>query len=138
MYYTTRVPFVVSRQFEDEIILANLETGIYYSLTGAAADIWLGIQCGATPADIAEAFATSGANGGEDTRPIVERFVDQLLAEKVVLPHGGGLPPERQPWAPQFGNPFSEPLLERFDDLRELLLLDPVHDVTDAGWPKQA
>ena len=40
MYYTTQVPMVVSRQFDTEVIIANFETGIYYSLTGTAADIW--------------------------------------------------------------------------------------------------
>ena len=30
---------------------------------------------------------------------------------------------------------WQEPTLDSFDDLQELLLLDPVHDVTEAGWP---
>jgi hypothetical protein len=30
---------------------------------------------------------------------------------------------------------FSKPLLEKFDDMSELIMLDPVHDVTEHGWP---
>jgi hypothetical protein len=27
-------------------------------------------------------------------------------------------------------------LLNKYSDMQELLLLDPIHDVDDAGWPK--
>ena len=57
MYYSTQAPKVVSRQFDDEIIIANFETGIYYSLTGTAADIWLGLGCCATVEEITSALA---------------------------------------------------------------------------------
>ena len=43
--------------------------------------------------------------------------------------------PERQDWSPTLGGAFTEPVLEEFDDLKDLLLLDPVHDVAEAGWP---
>jgi hypothetical protein len=28
------------------------------------------------------------------------------------------------------------PVLEKYTDMQELLLLDPIHDVEEAGWPK--
>jgi hypothetical protein len=35
--------------------------------------------------------------------------------------------------------PFEPPILERFDDMQELLLLDPVHEVSDEeGWPARS
>ena len=54
--YTTQVPMLVGRQFDDEIILASFETGLYYSLIGTAADIWLGLKAGATKADVERAM----------------------------------------------------------------------------------
>ena len=137
MYYTTRVPLLVSRQFEDEIILANLETGIYYSLRGTAADIWLGLKSGATVDDIVAAFVTVDGNGIEDKRQSVSSFVEELVSHKIVMRMAANQT-ERTQWAPQFGIPFSQPTVDRFDDLKELLLIDPVHDVADVGWPVRA
>jgi hypothetical protein len=30
---------------------------------------------------------------------------------------------------------FAEPVIEEFDDMQGLLLLDPIHDVSEEGWP---
>ncbi len=136
MYYTTQVPMLVSRQFEDEVILANFETGIYYSLTGTGADIWLGIQSGATVKEIVAAFSVLDVKDVEDMKQSVTSFIDQLRAERIIMPHATR--PDRKSWCPQFTVSFSQPVLERFDDLRELLFLDPVHDVGEAGWPVRA
>jgi coenzyme PQQ synthesis protein D (PqqD) len=136
MYYTTQVPMLVSQQFDDEVILANLETGIYYSLTGPAADIWLGIQSGATVKEIVAAFVALDTAASETTKQSVTSFVKKLSAEKIIITRENV--PDRKPWSPQFSNSLPQPVLERFDDLRELLLLDPVHDVDDAGWPVKA
>ena len=31
--------------------------------------------------------------------------------------------------------PFEAPILNKYNDMQELLLLDPIHDVDEAGWP---
>ena len=31
---------------------------------------------------------------------------------------------------------FNPPSLNKYSDMQELLLLDPIHDVDEAGWPK--
>jgi hypothetical protein len=129
--YNTQMPMVVSRQFDEEIIVANFETGIYYSLTGSAADIWLGLSAGLPPEEISTTFAAK--HGVADAAAQIDAFIDTMLTEKIVTPHEGVV--DAQPWTPKLGIPFSSPALERFDDLRDLLFLDPVHDVSEAGWP---
>ena len=32
---------------------------------------------------------------------------------------------------------FTNPVLEKFTDMAELLLLDPIHEVDDSGWPNK-
>lgn len=32
---------------------------------------------------------------------------------------------------------FTPPVLNKFTDMQELLLLDPIHDVDETGWPKR-
>ena len=33
---------------------------------------------------------------------------------------------------------YESPIVESFDDLETLLLIDPIHEVDDAGWPLPA
>ena len=30
---------------------------------------------------------------------------------------------------------FSDPKMEKYEDMQEMLLADPIHDVETAGWP---
>jgi hypothetical protein len=136
MYYTTQVPMLVSRQFENEVILANFETGIYYSLTGTGVDIWLGLRSGAAVYDIVTALSALDGSDAEEVQQSVTSFIEQLLAERIISPQEPRL--SAASWSPEFTVSFSRPVLERFDDLRELLFLDPVHDVSEAGWPVRA
>jgi hypothetical protein len=32
--------------------------------------------------------------------------------------------------------PFVAPVLDKYTDMQELLLLDPIHEVDASGWPK--
>jgi len=127
---------LVTRQFDDEIILANFDTGIYYSLVGTGADIWLGLKSGASVEEITAAFTARAESDRAVTTDEITKFIDQLVTENIIAPHDGA--PDREPWSIQFGNPPSPPTLDRFDDLRDLLLLDPVHDVSEGGWPLKA
>ena len=124
---------LVSHEFDDEVILANFETGVYYSLAETGADVWIGLKSGATADEIVVKLATFYATGADDIKPSVESFIGQLLTEKIILPRSDLVSPEQ--WSPQFSKSFSQPVLSRFDDLRDLLLLDPVHDVGEPGWP---
>jgi hypothetical protein len=33
--------------------------------------------------------------------------------------------------------PFAQPVLNKFTDVEDLLMLDPIHDVDAAGWPQK-
>ena len=136
MYYTTKLPTLHSQQFDDEVLIANFETGLYYSLTRTAADIWLGLKSGASMDEIVAALSALGAPDATTMKEDVHSFIEKLVIEQIIAPHSGT--PVRQAWFPQFSNPFSQPVLDRFDDLQELLLQDPVHDVSEAGWPTPA
>jgi Coenzyme PQQ synthesis protein D (PqqD) len=133
MRYSTHMPKLVSRQFDDEIVIANYENGLYYSITGTGADIWLGLQAGWSVASIVAALATIYPSSTETIASAVPAFVEQLLSEAIIVPISDC--PDQQAWSPKAAAAFSPPVLERFDDLRDLLLLDPIHEVGEGGWP---
>ena len=130
MALTTSVPLLISQQFDSEVVLANYQNGVYYNLDGSAAQVWLGLKAGRTVEEIANAFAASGGDAASITSQ-VQAFVDSMLAEGLIA--NGDSDPRSETWAPV--GPFAAPDFQRFDNLRELLLMDPVHDAGEEGWP---
>jgi hypothetical protein len=125
---------VSARSFGDEVIAANFVRGVYYSLLGPAAQIWEGLLAG-VPLDrvVAEVSALS------DSEPAAfaaaaNSLVEALLAEGLLVQ---GPPAQEKAWQAMAGSegPYGLPGLERFTDMEDLLLLDPVHDVEEMGWP---
>ena len=123
-------PDVVDESVDGEVLIVHLGTGAYYSARGTGDLVWQMVANGAT----CEAAASALGNGAavELALPAVERFVGQLVAEGLIRPRTS---PPRE--APVLSPPvtFAEPLLEKFTDMQDLLLLDPIHDVEDEGWP---
>lgn len=125
---------VSARSFGDEVIAANFVRGVYYSLLGPAAQIWEGLVAGVSiERVVADVSALSDAEPAEFAAA-ANSLVESLLAEGLLVE---GPPAEEKPWQAAAGSegPYGLPALERFTDMEDLLLLDPVHDVEEMGWP---
>ena len=137
MALTTTVPLLISQQFDSEVVLANYQNGVYYNLDGSAAQIWLGLKLNRTVEEIGSALAA--ATGGDVTSITqqVQTFVDSMLAEGLIANGAADARSETSinPWTPVLSGGFVAPEFQRFDNLRELLLMDPVHDAGEEGWP---
>ena len=125
----------VSSDFlEGEVVAIHLGTGIYYSLRGTAAAIW---QTLSEPVDavrlgavLAARYAIAPAQAEQDAAA----FLVRLQAEGLIRPATAGTVPAAVPVSSPL-LPYAAPALERFADLQDLLLLDPIHDVGAQGWP---
>jgi hypothetical protein len=135
----TNSPPVVHETVEGETIVVNLATGSYYDLNPVGGYIFGSFEGGATVGEVAEALA---AGCDADLAPVqaaVENFARRLADEELLIPavNGNGA------GAVSFGGfempaQFAEPVLNKYTDMQELLLLDPVHEVSEAGWPSKA
>jgi hypothetical protein len=137
--YALRAPSVVQETIDGESVIINLETGRYFSLEGASAEAWQAIVGGLAPAEVADRLALGWSGAAPEIAASVAGFVAELQAEGLVRPATAddpATPPAAAP--PAAPLPFAGLALRRYDDLEELLLLDPVHDVDEAGWPHQA
>jgi hypothetical protein len=137
MALTTTVPLLISQQFDSEVVLANYQNGVYYNLDGSAAQVWLGLKLNRTVEEIGRALAA--ATGGDVTSITqqVQAFVDSMLAEGLIADGAADAGSETsiESWTPALSGAFVAPEFQRFDNLRELLLMDPVHDAGEQGWP---
>jgi hypothetical protein len=123
--FRPRRPDVIDEAFEGEAVLVHMGTGCYFSLNAAATAIWALLQDGRSPGAIAVSL------GWEPEQ--VEAFVERLRAEMLVeeAEDDAGVTAVEAPPAE------SEPALQRFSDMQDLLMLDPIHDIDldGDGWP---
>ena len=113
-------------RFDDEIIAVNLATGSYFSFHNTAAELWSLLERGPATADsLSAAFADAPGCASQEIGIFLGRLHDEGLLAKC------GEEPVRLASA----QAYSTPAVEKFDELREHLLADIVHDTDEAGWP---
>jgi hypothetical protein len=128
---------VAHETFEGEIVVVNLETGRYYAMQGEAADIFTLCVQVATCDEIVDALGGNyQIEDPETTAQIVLNFLERLKDEGVIVETGNRPESAHAPMlesAPQIK--FSIPQFDIHNDMQDLLMLDPIHEVDEAGWP---
>jgi Coenzyme PQQ synthesis protein D (PqqD) len=135
-------PQVIHETIDGEVIIINLATGNYYSVKGSGADVWDIVQSspGTDVSEIATVVARRFDHPREAIEEEVARFLDELKREELVAELDGALPvaagADRADAIEDGAKTFEPPLLEKYTDMQDLVLLDPVHEVDAAGWPE--
>ena len=132
-------PKVIHQIFETEVVVVHLETGSYYSVEGPGIDIWRMLEQRRDADDIVESF-TRGANGCADgNAQAVRAFLQNAADEALIVPDEAAA---TNGFAPQNGHHLATldlaatpPRIQKFTDMRDLLLLDPIHELDETGWP---
>jgi hypothetical protein len=129
---------VVSQEIEGEAILIHFDSGCYYSANATGSMVLDLVAKGLGAGGIAEQLAEHFPGAAAEMRALVDTFLAEAQSEGLLVPGGAGQGDERSTAnqaGPLVGGTFVAPRLERFDDLQDLLMLDPIHDVDEAGWP---
>jgi coenzyme PQQ synthesis protein D (PqqD) len=133
--YRPNSPPILHETIEHETIIVNLDAGIYYSLNPAATTIWQGLDDGASIEQIVRGLAEQSGTATDEVAQSVRLLIEQLLQEELITTReDGGESAGVVPWPDDVS--YEPPLLRRYTDMQELLLLDPVHDVGVGGWPQ--
>jgi hypothetical protein len=138
--FQVNTPQVVCETIDGEVVIVNLEKGYYYSLLKTGAEVWSGIEQGSNRLHLIEQLARTYEASYEDITTAVDEFLDHLMREELISKVEGSTldsPNFTVAIAPSTSKPqFEKPLLEKFTDMEDLLLLDPIHEVdVEAGWP---
>ena len=138
--YRINSPSVIGEVLDGEAIIVNLDSGAYYSLDGAGADVWTAAQSGATLAGIIDLAVAQFSGDPAAIAAGVTDLVAELLAENVLVADKAAIGQIASPaGAPLAARPpFIKPILQKYTDMAELLLLDPIHEVGEEGWPQRA
>jgi len=135
-FFSTTVPEAASELFDGELIIAHYGSGFYYSVSETGAVVWQGLRSGLSVEDTVALLAGRYPDAASRIPDAVESFVTKMSDEGLLIPVPSSIAGEPLPEA--LPAAFGTPEFERFEDLQELLLLDPVHDVAEEGWPRRA
>ncbi len=129
----------MSEVLDGEAVIVDLRTGRYHAAAGVAATLWSTLAHSADLTTLSEAVTKAYTSVPADAESRIRAFVDQLLeAELIVEASGSEIAPRIETATTGEALPWNNPVLESHNDLEDLLLLDPVHDVGADGWPQVA
>lgn len=140
LVYQINTPQVIREFFDDEAVIINLELGIYYSLDAVGGFIWGLIEQRASNIQIVEKISQVFNNPVDNIKKDILEFIDQLVTEELIcINNNNHLTPIEDNMLAINNNGkeliYSKPILNKYTDMQELLLLDPIHEVDEAGWP---
>ncbi len=138
-YFSVSGPNIVHENFDDEMVVVNLETGCYYAFNPVGGMIWDCVEAGCSLEALCCFLRARLVGDMTGLEPAVRDFLDELSNEDLV--RTGSSPPHDSE-GPAFVEgdakgklSFVAPELEKFTDMQDLLLLDPIHEVDESGWP---
>ena len=133
--YQISYPNVVAESFGSETVIVNLAKGTYFSLDEVASILWTAVTGRAPISKIRKAIRSNYPQDEDTAASDFDDFLETLLKHELVettdvtsgdfvLNFPAAL--------------YSKPVITVHSDLQDILLLDPVHDINEEGWPSGA
>jgi hypothetical protein len=118
-----------------EVIVVSFASGKYFSLSGTAADVWQLLTFGIDESQLIELLASNWHVEDlslKDIKPFIEDCIVEGLISEVSARESDSiieLPSDldRSKWI--------NPSLMTFGNLKDLIMVDPVHDASLINWP---
>jgi hypothetical protein len=131
-------PEIVHETVDGEVIAIDLANGSYYSLAGSGPVIWELLANGVNEAEIGTVLISRFEAEEAEISAAVSTLLGQLQENGLIVSEAGtpaGAPVVSGPGGKA---PFEVPHLECYNDMKDYFLLDPIHEVDSAGWPRPA
>jgi hypothetical protein len=130
---------VVSEIIDGEAIMMHQVSGDYFSADGLGCLIWQWIGEGRSRRQMLDFLEARSGRPSAEISQALDSFIADLLTHALIreAEDDEGSAAMAQPEPPTNGRgEYAPPILNVYTDMRDLLLLDPIHDVEEeAGWP---
>lgn len=114
--------------FGDEIVIIDSASGAFYSLKGRAIALWRACVQGLELAHLEHALQELESAEQQNIRAMLA----DLTAASILVEQAPGTAGTALEW-----EGFAAAKFERNDNFNDLIRLDPIHDVSDQGWPNR-
>jgi hypothetical protein len=127
---------VVLERLGNEIVIISFNSGRYYSAKGLATDILLLIQ-NRIPAAKWEIKLSNYYPSDVLDKNKIRKYLETLIENSLCIgieeleDSNYDLPVDMQ------RDQFDEPTLKIYDDLQDIIMVDPIHDTSLEGWPEK-
>jgi hypothetical protein len=128
---------VISETIEGETIIIDLDTGNYYSVNKSAAIIWNQIEMNNPTNNILQSVLNFYDTNEDTAEKSVEEIIKFLITNNLISEVDLVVSLSKiEKISNNKKELFIIPKIEKYDDMKEMLLADPVHDVSENdGWP---
>ncbi|AFZ15629.1 hypothetical protein Cri9333_4866 (plasmid) [Crinalium epipsammum PCC 9333] len=139
--FRVNTPQVVCETIEGEVVIVHLEKGYYYSLLKTGADVWSRIERRIDCYSLIQEMTQAYDGSAKEIATAIDEFLENLQREELIITDSTmesvNTDNNTKEIAEITNKPcFEKPMLEKFTDMEDLLLLDPIHEVdVEAGWP---
>lgn len=135
--YETDLNNIIFEAIEAELVVINLKSGCYYSLNESASGIWKLVIDGYSIKEISEFLMKQYPSSTNDLSGEISRIVSEFAHEELISETAPAGPSLKSELTGGFAFPkhFQNPAMTKHSDIQDMLQLDPIHEVTDLGWP---
>jgi hypothetical protein len=136
--FKPNAPAVVSEIIDGEAVIMHLKSGNYYSTEHVGSQIWAWIERGCSRSQMLDRMRVQYPVSLSELAASLDAFLAQLVAQDLVREVTGApttVATADSPPTNGAARAFAAPQLNVYSDMKDLLLLDPIHDVDQVGWP---
>ena len=137
LYFKINTPSIIWEQIENEIIVINLENGFYYDVSGLSAPIWLMLENGLSYLEIVNRIAMHYSKPQNEVTADANFFLCTLEEEHLIIRMEQKEKTPSDYWVDILVKEYQRPELKKYTDMENLLLIDPIHEVDEHGWPNR-
>lgn len=125
---------IVYEVLNSEVIVVDFYTGNYYALTHVARQVWQLLEEEIPLNQMAQILSNLYERDKTEIIRDLDSFCTGLLEEGIIAPCESF---EKQIHLEVVDWEYSAPKFQKFTDVQNLLLLDPIHEVSEVGWPEK-
>ena len=135
-HFSINTPEVVAEVIDGELVAIHLGSGCYYHANHTGGQIWNLLEEGHDVREISARIAKQFGLKTTEAHKVVNDFLQKILAEQLI--RVSVRPPEQHKKQPSLTHQtatYQKPTLQKHEDMKELLLLDPIHDIGEGLLP---
>lgn len=123
---------IVSELIDGEAVILDLRSGRYHTTDGVGAEVWRAASDGM---DLSAIVASCRAYFPDEpgVEADIEALLDRFVGVGLLTPVAGAA--ESNGHHPRWPASYQTPRLDSYDNLADMMALDPIHDVDAVGWP---
>jgi hypothetical protein len=135
--FKVNTPSVVCEDFNEEVVIVNLESGQYFSARDAGAEIWRRAANGFSSSELLQALVAIYDVEQSVAEAAIETFLGEARKQNLLEINPAVELAEAADLTVTEKRAFINSTLEAFSDMQDILLLDPIHEVDASGWPAE-